>query len=47
MTGADLTQIDGIDVTTAMTILSEAGWDMSKWKTEEQFCFLATTVSRQ
>src|SRR4249920_898439 len=31
MTGTDLTQIDGIDVTTTMTILSEAGWDMSKW----------------
>ena len=37
MTGADLTQIDGIDVTTAMTILSEAGSDMSKWKTEHHF----------
>jgi hypothetical protein len=37
MTGTDLTQIDGIDVTTAMTILSEAGWDMSKWKTEHHF----------
>src|SRR5580700_10193454 len=28
MTGTDLTQIDGIDVMTAATILSEAGWDM-------------------
>jgi transposase len=37
MTGADLTQIDGIDVMTAMTILSEAGSDMSKWVTEEHF----------
>src|SRR5689334_764102 len=37
MTGTDLTQIDGIDVTTTMTILSEAGWDMSKWKTEHHF----------
>src|ERR1700688_1963920 len=37
MTGTDLTQIDGIDVTTATTILSEAGWDMSKWKTEDHF----------
>ena len=26
MTGTDLTQIDGIDVMTAMTILSEVGW---------------------
>src|SRR6267143_2998891 len=37
MTGTDLTRIDGIDVMTAMTILSEAGWDMSKWKTEHHF----------
>ena len=34
MTGTDLTQIDGIDVVTAMTMISEVGWDMSKWKTE-------------
>jgi hypothetical protein len=37
MTGADLSQIDGIDVMTAMTILSEAGWDMGKWETEDHF----------
>jgi transposase len=37
MTGVDLTQIDAIDVTTAMTILTEAGADMSKWKTESHF----------
>jgi transposase len=37
MAGADLTQIDGVDVMTAMTILSEVGWDMSKWKTEHHF----------
>jgi len=37
MTGVDLTQIDGIDVMTAMTIFSEVGWDMSKWKTENHF----------
>jgi transposase len=37
MIGTDLTQIDGIDVMTAMTILSELGWDMSKWKTENHF----------
>jgi transposase len=37
MTGTDLTRIDGIDVMTAMTILSEAGWDMSKWKNEDHF----------
>lgn len=37
MTGTDLTQIDSIDVMTAMTIISEAGRDMSKWKTEHHF----------
>ena len=37
LTGTDLTQIDGIDVTTTMTILSETGWDMSKLKTEHHF----------
>ncbi len=37
LTGTDLTQIDGIDVLTAMTILSEAGSDMSKWATENHF----------
>src|SRR5260370_13441195 len=39
MTGADLTQIDGIDVMTATTILSEVGWDMSKWRTEHHFVY--------
>jgi transposase len=34
MTGTDLTRIDAIDVVTATTLLSEAGWDMSKWETE-------------
>src|SRR6266404_6290559 len=37
ISGTDLTRIDGIDVMTAMTILSEAGCDMSKWKTEHHF----------
>jgi transposase len=37
MTGTDLTQIDGLDVLTATTILSEAGWDMSKWEDEDHF----------
>ena len=37
MTGTDLTQIDAIDVITATTIVSEAGWDMSKWATEDHF----------
>ena len=37
MTGTDLTQIDGIDVMAVMTVVSEVGWDMSKWKTENHF----------
>src|SRR6266446_1557318 len=37
MTGTDLTRIDGVDVMTTMTILSEAGWDMSNWETEDHF----------
>ncbi len=47
ITGTDLTQVDGIDVVTAATILSEAGWDMSKWEDEHHFCFLAAAVSGQ
>jgi transposase len=37
MTGTDLTRIDSIDVVTATTVISEAGYDMSKWKTEDHF----------
>jgi transposase len=37
MTGTDLTKLDGIDVMTAATILTEAGWDMTKWKNEDHF----------
>ena len=37
MVGTDLTLIDSIHVLTATTILSEAGWDMSKWETENHF----------
>ena len=37
ITGVDLTRIDGIDVMTAQTLLSEVGLDMSRWKTESHF----------
>jgi hypothetical protein len=37
MTGVDRTRVDGIDVITAATVISEAGWDMSKWRTENHF----------
>jgi len=36
-TGADLTQIDGIDSHTALTLISEIGLDMSRWPTEKHF----------
>lgn len=37
VTGVDLTQIDGLDVLTAQTVISEVGVDMSPWKTEHHF----------
>jgi transposase len=37
VTGVDLTQIDGIDVQTAQTLISEVGVEMSAWKTEHHF----------
>jgi hypothetical protein len=37
LTGTDLTRTDSIDVMTAMTVISEAGYDMSKWETEDHF----------
>src|SRR6516162_2661945 len=37
LTGTDLTRIDSIDVMTATTVISETGYDMSKWKTENHF----------
>jgi len=35
--GVDLTTIDAIDESTALLVLSEAGSDMSPWKTEKHF----------
>lgn len=37
ITGVDLTQVHGIDALTAQTILTEIGWDMSKWPTVKHF----------
>ncbi len=37
MCGVDLTRIDGIDVTTALTVLSEVGADMSRFATARHF----------
>lgn len=35
--GVDITRIDGIDVTTAMTVISEIGVDMTRFKTIKHF----------
>lgn len=37
MCGVDLTRIDGIEVTTAMKVLSEVGADMSRFQSAKQF----------
>jgi transposase len=37
MTGVDLTQIDGIDVLTALKVISESGLDMTRWPTAKHF----------
>lgn len=37
VTGVDLTQIDGLNSLSVLTLISETGLDMSKWKTEKHF----------
>jgi transposase len=37
ISGADLTQIDGISESAALALVSEIGLDMTRWKTEKQF----------
>lgn len=37
ITGADLTRIEGIDVTSALKLIAEIGIDMSKWPSEKHF----------
>ena len=38
LTGVDLTAIDGLGASTAQTIMSEIGTDMSRWRTVKHFC---------
>ena len=38
MTGVDFTQIDGLNVLTVQTILSEVGLDPSRFPTVKHFC---------
>jgi transposase len=35
--GTDLTRIDGVDVLSAQSLISEIGLDMSRWKSEKHF----------
>jgi transposase len=37
ISGVDLTDIDGIDTTSALKIIAEIGIDMSRWKTDKHF----------
>ncbi len=37
ISGVDFTRIDGINVMTAQTVISEVGLDMTRWKTESHF----------
>ena len=37
MCGVDLTRIDGIDITTALAVVSEVGTDMSRFPTDKHF----------
>ena len=37
ISGADLTRIDGIDVSVAQTLISEVGLDMARWPDEHHF----------
>ena len=37
MTGMDLTEVDGLDAKTVLTVISEIGLDMSRWPTEKHF----------
>jgi transposase len=36
--GVDLTQVCGLNILTVLTIISEIGVDMSKWRNEKAFC---------
>src|SRR5205814_5572370 len=46
LTGADLSQIDGIQPYTALRVLSEIGTDMSRWPTERHFTSWLTLAPR-
>ena len=37
ITGVDLTEVDGLQASTVLTVISEIGTDMSRWPTEKHF----------
>ena len=37
ISGVDLTRIEGIDSSIALTLISEIGLDMSRWHSEKHF----------
>jgi len=37
MTGVDLTEVDGLQASTVLTVISEIGFDMSPWPTQKHF----------
>jgi len=39
--GVDLLQITGVGINTLLTMMTEVGFDMSKFKISKAFCFLA------
>src|SRR5207249_9163429 len=45
--GVDLTRIDGIQVNTIQTVITEAGLDMSSWPSEHHFVSWIGIVSAQ
>lgn len=46
LTGADLSQIDGIGPYTALRLISEIGTDMTRWPTEQHFTSWLTLAPR-
>jgi transposase len=46
MCGVDLTRTNGIDVSTAMTVISEVGVDMIRLPSDRQFLFSVALAGR-
>ena len=44
ISGVDLTQIDGVSESAALSLISEVGIDMSLWPTDKHFCVMALSL---